>query len=115
MDIFDCVRPTRLARHGAAMTNTGRLNMKSAVYAHDPLPIDADCTCYTCQHFSRAYIRHLLIAKEILASTLLSIHNLHTLVQLARDLRQAIIGGYLDDYADEALAKLQLSRVPEVL
>lgn len=115
VDIFDCVHPTRLARHGAAMTNTGRLNMKSAVYARDPLPIDAICTCYTCQHFSRAYIRHLLIAKEILASTLLSIHNLHTLVQLARDLRQAIIGGYLDDYADEALAKLQLSRVPEVL
>jgi len=115
VDIFDCVHPTRLARHGAAMTNTGRLNMKSAVYARDPLPIDADCACYTCQHFSRAYIRHLLIAKEILASTLLSIHNLHTLVQLARDLRQAIIGGYLDDFADEALAKLQLSRVPEVL
>ena len=115
VDIFDGVHPTRLARHGAAMTNTGRLNMKSAVYARDPLPIDAICTCYTCQHFSRAYIRHLLIAKEILASTLLSIHNLHTLVQLARDLRQAIIGGYLDDYADEALAKLQLSRVPEVL
>jgi queuine tRNA-ribosyltransferase len=115
VDIFDCVHPTRLARHGAAMTNTGRLNMKGGVYARDPLPIDADCSCYTCQNFSRAYIRHLLVAKEILASTLLSIHNLHTLVQLARDLRRAIIGGYLNDFADEALAKLQLSRVPEVL
>ena len=115
VDIFDCVHPTRLARHGAAMTNTGRLNMKGAIYARDPLPIDPDCACYTCQNFSRAYIRHLLVAKEILASTLLSIHNLHTLVQLTRDLRQAIIGGYLDDFATEALVKLNLSRVPEVL
>ena len=115
VDIFDCVHPTRMARHGAAMTNNGRLNMKGAIYARDPLPIDADCSCYTCQNFSRAYIRHLLIAKEMLASTLLSIHNLHTLVQLARDLRQAIVGGYLDDFATEALAKLNLSRVPEVL
>ena len=115
VDIFDCVHPTRLARHGAAMTNTGRLNMKGAIYARDPLAIDPDCSCYTCQNFSRAYIRHLLVAKEILASTLLSIHNLHTLVQLTRDLRQAIIGGYLDDFATEALAKLNLSRVPEVL
>ena len=115
VDIFDCVHPTRLARHGAAMTKTGRLNMKGAIYARDPLAIDPDCSCYTCQNFSRAYIRHLLVAKEILASTLLSIHNLHTLVQLTRDLRQAIIGGYLDDFATEALAKLNLSRVPEVL
>ena len=115
VDIFDCVHPTRLARHGAAMTKTGRLNMKGVIYARDPLAIDPDCACYTCQNFSRAYIRHLLVAKEILASTLLSIHNLHTLVQLTRDLRQAIIGGYLDDFAAEALAKLNLSRVPEVL
>ncbi|HPX66168.1 MAG TPA: tRNA guanosine(34) transglycosylase Tgt [Anaerolineaceae bacterium] len=115
VDIFDCVHPTRLARHGAAMTKTGRLNMKGVIYARDPLAIDPDCACYTCQNFSRAYIRHLLVAKEILASTLLSIHNLHTLVQLTRDLRQAIIGGYLDDFATEALAKLNLSRVPEVL
>ena len=115
VDIFDCVHPTRMARHGAAMTNNGRLNMKGAAFARDPLAIDPECDCYTCQNFSRAYIRHLLIAKETLASTLLSIHNLHTLLQLARDLRQAIIGGYLDEFADEALAKLQLARVPEVL
>ncbi len=114
VDIFDCVHPTRMARHGAAMTTTGRLNMKGATFSRDPQPIDADCTCYTCQNFSRAYIRHLLVAKEMLASTLLSIHNLHTLVQLARDLRQAIIGGYLDDFAEDALAKLSLPRIPEV-
>jgi len=88
--------------------------MKGATFSRDPQPIDADCTCYTCQNFSRAYIRHLLVAKEMLASTLLSIHNLHTLVQLARDLRQAIIGGYLDDFAEDALAKLSLPRIPEV-
>ena len=115
VDIFDCVHPTRMARHGAAMTTSGRLNMKGAIHSHDPQPIDSKCDCYTCQNFSRAYIRHLLIAKEMLASTLLSIHNLHTLVQLARELRQAVLGGYLEAFAEQALAKLNIPRIPEVL
>ena len=92
IDIFDCVLPTRLARHNAVMTRSmGRLNLVNAVYAEDPQPIDGACTCYTCQHYARGYLRHLIIAKEMLAATLLSIHNIHTLVQLAGDMRQAIL------------------------
>jgi len=93
VDIFDCVLPTRLARHKTAMTRSGRMNMANAVFARDPDPIDIDCSCYTCRNFSRAYIRHLITAKEMLASTLLSIHNLRTMLQLAREVRQAIIYG----------------------
>jgi queuine tRNA-ribosyltransferase len=91
VDIFDCVLPTRLARHNAAMRKKDRLNLVNAAYARDPAPIDSDCSCYTCQNYSRAYLRHLIVAKEMLSATLLSIHNLHTLIQIARDMRQAII------------------------
>jgi queuine tRNA-ribosyltransferase len=101
VDIFDCVLPTRLARHNAAMTRFGRLNMVNAAFAHDPAPIDGDCDCYTCQHFSRAYLRHLIAAKEMLAATLLSIHNLHTLLALVRDMRQAILDGQFDCFAQD--------------
>ncbi len=101
VDIFDCVLPTRLARHNAAMTRFGRLNMVNAVFAHDPAPIDDNCGCYTCQHFSRAYIRHLIIAREMLAATLLSIHNLYTLLALVRDMRQAILDGQFDGFTQD--------------
>lgn len=104
VDIFDCVLPTRLARHNAVFTRTqGRLNLVNAAYARDAQPIDATCTCYTCQHFTRAYLRHLIVAKEMLSATLLSIHNLHTLLQLARDIRQAIIGNRFDRFASQYL------------
>ncbi len=99
IDIFDCVLPTRLARHQAAMTHRGRMNMLNNTYAHDPNPIDPECSCYTCQTFTRAYIRHLIVAKEILASTLLSIHNIHTLLTLARQMRQAIIDQKFNQFA----------------
>ena len=91
IDIFDCVLPTRLARHHAAMTPGGRLNLVNAAYARDGSPIDENCQCYTCQNFSRAYLRHLILAKEMLSATLLSIHNLHTLLHFARQMRQAIL------------------------
>lgn len=104
VDIFDCVLPTRLARHGSAMTRTGRLNMMNAVHAHDTRPIDDTCTCYTCRNFNRAYLRHLIVAKEMLAATLLSIHNIHTLVELARQSRQAILEGRYTAFAAEFLA-----------
>ncbi len=107
VDIFDCVLPTRLARHASAMTRDGRLNLLNAAFSADPNPIDAECSCYTCRHFSRAYLRHLLNAKEMLAATLLSIHNLHTMLQLARDLRQAIIDGQLQNFADTALERMK--------
>ncbi len=104
IDIFDCVLPTRLARHNAAMTDTGRMNMMNAQYARDEKPISETCNCYTCQNFSRAYIRHLIQTKEMLASTLLSIHNIHTLLNLARQMRQAIQDGQFDEFAYNYLA-----------
>ena len=99
VDIFDCVLPTRLARHHAAMTRGKRLNLMNATFSRDERPIDDQCTCYACQHFTRAYIRHLIVAKEILASTLISIHNLHTLIQIAKELREAIYKDELETYA----------------
>jgi len=93
IDIFDCVLPTRLARHNAAFSSEGRLNLMNAIYTHDPRPIDATCQCYTCQSFTRAYLRHLIVAKELLAGTLLSIHNLHALIQLVKDIRVSILDG----------------------
>ncbi len=100
IDMFDCVLPTRLARHHAAMTRTGRLNLLNAGYARDPNPILTGCLCYTCQNFTRAYLRHLILAKEMLAATLLSIHNLHTLLQLMRDMRNAILEDCFPSFAD---------------
>ena len=109
-DIFDCVLPTRLARHNAAMTRFGRLNMMNAAFAKDPRPIDETCGCYTCQNFTRAYIRHLIVAKEMLSATLLSIHNLHTLIQMAREIRQAILDGVFDTYAEEFYIGLEANQ-----
>jgi queuine tRNA-ribosyltransferase len=106
IDIFDCVLPTRLARHKAVFTATGRMNISKAIYARDERPIEQDCACYTCQHFSRAYLRHLIIAKEMLAGTLLSIHNLHTLLKLAGDMRQAIIQGNFENFSQDYLGKI---------
>ena len=91
VDIFDCVLPTRLARHHAAFSPEGRLNLKNAIFKSDERPIDETCTCYTCQTFTRAYIRHLVVAKELLAGTLLSIHNLHALIHLVKDMRVAVL------------------------
>jgi queuine tRNA-ribosyltransferase len=97
VDIFDCVLPTRLARHHAAFSPEGRLNLKNAVFARDERPIDETCTCYTCQTFTRAYIRHLVVAKELLAGTLLSIHNLHALIHLVKDMRAAVLDGSFEE------------------
>jgi queuine tRNA-ribosyltransferase len=91
IDIFDCVLPTRLARHHAAMTTTGRLNLMNAAFARDDQPIDQSCTCYTCQTFNRAYLRHLITAREMLAASLLSIHNIHTLIRTITRLREDIL------------------------
>jgi queuine tRNA-ribosyltransferase len=103
VDMFDCVLPTRLARHNAAMTDNGRMNMLNAQYATDERPISETCTCYTCQNYSRAYIRHLIQAREMLSGTLLSIHNIHTLLALTRNLRQAILEGQFDAFSTQYL------------
>ncbi|MEA3309044.1 MAG: tRNA guanosine(34) transglycosylase Tgt [Chloroflexota bacterium] len=101
IDIFDCVYPTRVARNGTALTRTGRHNMSNAGYATDPAPLDATCDCYTCRNFSRAYLRHLVMAKEMSAATLLSIHNLHTMLALIKDIREAILYGRFADFRAE--------------
>jgi len=103
IDIFDCVLPTRLARHKAAMTNNGRMNIMNAQYARDEHPISKTCTCYTCQNHSRAYIRHLLQVREMLAGTLLSIHNIHTLLNLVGEMREAIIDGQFENFSQNYL------------
>jgi queuine tRNA-ribosyltransferase len=103
VDIFDCVLPTRLARHHAAMTRTGRLNIANARYASDSSPIDEKCSCYTCRSFSTAYLRHLILSKEILGATLLSIHNLNTLLTLMADIRQAIMENQFETFASDFL------------
>ena len=99
VDIFDCVLPTRLARHAAAFTPTGRINLMNASYAHDHAPIDETCSCYTCRTFTRAYLRHLVVAKEMLAATLISIHNIQFLVSLVKTSRQAILENRFEEYA----------------
>ncbi len=102
VDLFDSVLPTRLARNHAVFTTAGeRLNLRNAPFAQDPKPIDPDCACYTCQHFSRAYLRHLIVAKEMLSATLLSIHNVHVLLKLVADMRTAIQSGTFDSFAEQ--------------
>jgi queuine tRNA-ribosyltransferase len=104
IDIFDCVLPTRVARNGSALTRQGRINMRNLQYATDAAPIEDGCTCYACATFSRAYIRHLVKAGEILAHQLLSLHNLHLLLTIMCEMRAAITDGTFLAYADSFLA-----------
>jgi len=105
IDIFDCVLPTRLARHHAAFSPEGRLNMMNATFARDERPIDETCDCYTCQNFTRAYVRHLIVAKELLAGTLLSIHNLRALIRLVEEIRGYIMNGTFEEHVPTLLAR----------
>jgi len=103
VDIFDCVLPTRLARHHSAFSPEGRLNLMNATFSHDERPVDETCDCYTCKTFTRAYIRHLIVAKELLAGTLLSIHNLRALIRLMESIRGYIADGSFESRAPELL------------
>ena len=101
IDLFDCVIPTRLARHGNAIVRGDRWNMKNARFREDFTPLDDDCSCYTCQNFTRAYISHLLRARELLAYTLLSIHNITELVQFTQRIRTAILNNqFVDEFSE---------------
>lgn len=106
VDMFDCVLPTRLARHSAAQTLSGRMNLMNAQYARDERPIDEACTCYACRYYSRAYLRHLIRAREMLGATLISIHNIHTLFNLAVTLREAILQGSFEQTAAALLENI---------
>ena len=101
MDMFDCVLPTRIARNGTCMTSNGRLVIKNAKYANDFKPLDENCDCYTCKNYSRAYIRHLIKVEETFGIRLTTIHNLHFLLKLMEDIRQAIREDRLLDFKDE--------------
>jgi queuine tRNA-ribosyltransferase len=105
VDLFDCVAPTRMGRNGTVFTATGRLNIKRAEYRNDPKPLDETCDCATCTRFSRAYIRHLFVSEEILGHRLLSLHNVHFLLSLARTARNEIAGGSLDAWSSDWLAR----------
>ena len=98
VDMFDCVLPTRTARMGTAFSSTGRMNMRNAKFAHDFTPLDHECHCYTCQNFTRAYIRHLVKQNEMLGSILLSMHNIHFLLDLMRRARAAVLYGTYDQF-----------------
>jgi len=97
IDMFDCVLPTRNARNGQLFTSAGRLNIKNAEYAEDESPADPECTCYTCRHFSRAYLRHLFLSREMTSATLNTLHNLHFYLDTMRRLREAIVFSTLEE------------------
>ncbi|MEI6417113.1 MAG: tRNA guanosine(34) transglycosylase Tgt, partial [Verrucomicrobiota bacterium] len=101
IDMFDCVLPTRLARNGTAFTKHGTLNLKNAPFARDIAPIEEGCTCPACQKFTRAYLRHLVKAEEILGLRLISLHNLHFYLNLMRQTRQAILEERFDAFRKE--------------
>ncbi len=105
VDMFDCVLPTRLARHGNAFTRTGKINIKNHKYMYDFTPIEADCDCYACKNYTKAYIRHLIIADETFGARLLSIHNIRFLIRLVEELRTAIENKTLESYREEFLSK----------
>ena len=102
IDIFDCVSPTRLARHGHFLTKYGKLNIKNAKYKEDFSPLSSECDCYTCRSgYSKAYIRHLIVAEETLGARLLSIHNIRYLIHLTEELRNAIKEDNLLEYREQ--------------
>ena len=93
IDLFDCVLPTRNARNGTLFTSSGKLSIKQAQHAEDARPVDEQCGCYTCRHYSRAYLRHLYLAKEILSSRLNTIHNLYYYMEFVAKIRKAVLEG----------------------
>jgi queuine tRNA-ribosyltransferase len=99
VDLFDCVAPTRMGRNGAAFTRTGRMNIRRAEFRADRRPLDEECTCTTCRRFSRAYVRHLVVSDEMLGPRLLSIHNVHFLVALMGQARDAIRARTFDGWS----------------
>ena len=100
IDLFDCVIPTRFGRHGTALVRGERWNLKNARFKEDFAPLDETCPCYTCQHFSRAYLNHLIKSGEMLGYILLSLHNIAELIRFTREIRQSILGGtFAQDFA----------------
>ena len=101
IDMFDCVLATRIARNGTALTSSGKVVVRNAVYKEDFTPLDAECDCYCCRHYTKAYLRHLINAGEMLGAMLLSLHNITYLNRLMRGLRNAILDGTLRDFRED--------------
>ncbi len=101
IDLFDCVSPTRLARHGHALTKCGKINIKNAKYKEDFTPISTECDCYACKNYTKAYIKHLINAEETFGARLLSIHNIRFLISLTEEIREAIKQDTLLEYRDQ--------------
>jgi queuine tRNA-ribosyltransferase len=108
IDIFDCVLPTRVARNGGLFTRAGRMNLRNSRYAADPLPVEPGCDCYTCQNFSRAYLRHLFKAEEILGLHLATVHNVRWMLRLMEEIRGHIAAGTYPAFRSGFLAAYQL-------
>lgn len=107
IDMFDCVLPTRLARHGHAFTRNGKINLKNAKYKEDFTTVDETCDCYACKHYTKSYIRHLIVANETLGQRLLSIHNLRFLIKLTEEIRESIKENKFLEYKEEFISKYQ--------
>ena len=103
VDMFDCVLPTRLARHGHAFTKYGKINLKNSKYKEDFTPVDYGCDCECCKNYTKAYIRHLIISNETLGAQLLSIHNLRFLIRITENIRNAIREDKFTEYKKEFL------------
>ena len=108
VDMFDCVLPTRNARNGSLFTSRGKVSIKQARYREDPEPLDPDCHCETCQHYSRAYLRHLYLSGEILGMRLNTLHNLHFFLNLMRNAREAILENRFSKFKKNFLEQYQL-------
>jgi queuine tRNA-ribosyltransferase len=115
VDMFDCVAPTRMARNGALLTSHGRINIRNARYATDPAPIEEGCSCLACRRYSRAYLRHLFQARELLAYRLNTIHNLHYTLTLMAGLRAAVGRGEYQAFARTTLDRLAQGHDDETL
>lgn len=107
IDIFDCVLPTRIARHGQAFTKHGKINLHNAKFIRDYTPLDEECDCYTCRNYTKSYLRHLITTGEMLGGTLLSIHNIRFLVKLTEQLREAIKKDTLLEYRKSFIENYQ--------
>lgn len=103
IDMFDCVLPTRIARHGNAFTRVGKINLRNAKFKEDFSPVEEGCDCYACKHYTKAYIRHLIVAEETFGARLLSIHNIRFLIRLTEEIREAISNNNFTCYSEEFL------------
>ena len=110
IDMFDCVLPTRIARNGTCMTSQGRVVIKNAKYAEDFTPLDSECSCYCCKNYTKAYLRHLFKADEIFGARLATTHNIHFLINMMKDIRQAIMEDRLLDFKEEFFEKYGLNK-----